>query len=373
MIITRKIKIYVSEADKDQKKNYMETLYSWRNLVRRAANIIVSHMFVKQNVRDFIYIKDEIQEKFYVKDILKEGPGMSDQNTTYRICANLMKGKVPADIYSCLNQAIAKTFKETVSDINMGKASLRSYKNDIPIPFSAKAISNIHRAEDKRYYFTLFGIPFCCMLGRDRSNNEAIIKRCIDGEYKICSSSIKFEDKDIYLLLCVDIPKQEVKLNEKKTLYAFLGIENPITYCVDVNAKNDFASGMKVFTIGTAEEFFHRRRQIQEAVKRCQINNRYSKGGKGRKRKTQALDRYHDKENNYVETKLHTYSRMLVNAAIKHKCATICLMKQQEREEKAKDQNAEGDNLVLRNWTYYGLKSKIEYKSGMAGIKVITQ
>ena len=64
---------------------------------------------------------------------------------------------------------------------------------------------------------------------------------------------------------------------------------------------------------------------------------------------------------------------MLVNAAIKHKCATICLMKHQEREEKAKDQNAEGDNLVLRNWTYFGLKTKIEYKSGIAGIKVITQ
>ena len=132
MIITRKIQIYVSDEDTKEKKEYIHTLYSWRDLVRRGANMIVAHKFTQQNIRDFTYLKDEIKDKFYVKDILKEGKGMSEQNTTYRLLSDMMKGKVPSDIFSCLNQAVAHTFKETVKDLNIGKASLRSYKNNIP-------------------------------------------------------------------------------------------------------------------------------------------------------------------------------------------------------------------------------------------------
>ena len=44
------------------------------------------------------------------------------------------------------------------------------------------------------------------------------------------------------------------------------------------------------------------------------------------------------------------------------------LMNQAHREEKAKQENSEGDNFMLRNWSYYGLKQKIEYKAKMVGI-----
>lgn len=386
MIITRKIQVYISEEYNTLKKDYIHTVYMWRDLVRRAANVIVAHKYVQQQVRDFVYLKDDIKDKFYVKDIIKEGKGMSEQNTTYRVASDMLKGKVPADIYSCLNQSVANTFKETVKDINMGKASVRSYKNNIPIPFSAKALANLNwNEEDKRFYFSLFGIPFACALGRDRSNNQSVLDKCISGEYKLCSSSLQVDDsrKKMFLLLCVDIPQKEVKLKEGKQMFAFLGVYNPIVCTTDVKAKNDYDSGMKVFEIGTTEEFNHRRKQIQEAVKRCQVNNRYSVGGKGRKRKTQAIDRFADKEKNYVDTKLHTYSRMLVDLAIKHECSEIVLLKQKEREEKLKaiknkkynDCTDEEKMLfgVLRNWSYYGLKTKIEYKAKMHGIKVLSE
>ena len=53
MVITRKIEIYVHESDPDMKRNYMQTIYGWRDAIRRAANLVVSHKFVQQNVRDF--------------------------------------------------------------------------------------------------------------------------------------------------------------------------------------------------------------------------------------------------------------------------------------------------------------------------------
>lgn len=393
MVITRKIEIYVCESDKELKKEFMKTVFGWRDAVRKAANLIVSHKFVQQNVRDFMYLQEDVRErflvvdkqgkekvKFNVSDILEKGPGMSEQNVTYRLISSMLKGKVPADIYSCLNQAVAKIFKETVTDVNKGEAALRNYKNNIPIPFSAKSISNIHKAADGHFYFTLFGVPFACMLGRDRSNNEAIIERCINGEYKLCSSSIAFQKvisrdtgkkkNKLFLYLCVDIPKKEVELKPQKSMYCYLGLAHPIEYNYEVQAKNIYDSGVKWSYIGTAEEFLYRRIQIQAAMKRCQQNCRYTSGGKGRKRKLQALNRFKEKEKNYVQTKLHTYSRILVDRAIKNHCGTIVLVNQEPREEEAKVDNQKGEPFVLRNWSYYGLKTMISYKAKMVGIEV---
>ena len=395
MIITRKIEIYVHETDKQLKKNFMQTLYGWRDAVRRSANLIVSHKFVQQNVRDFMYLQEDVRERFkvvnektgketvkyHVSDTLEKGPGMSEQNITYRLVSSILKGKVPSDIYTCLNQNVSKTFKETVTDINKGEVTLRSYKNNIPIPFSAGAIANIHQADDGRYYFTLFGVPFACMLGRDRSNNRVIIDRCISGEYKICSSSIAFQkatDREtgkkkqkLFLYLCVDMPKTEVKLDAKKKMYCYLGLEYPLQYNCESEVKGIDDTGVKWQTIGTKEEFLYRRTQIQAAMRRCQINCRWTKGGKGRKRKLQALDRFEEKEKNYVTTRLHTYSRELINRAVKNRCATIILVDQEEREQKAKEDNQRGEPFVLRNWSYYGLKTMIAYKARMVGIEVI--
>ena len=376
MVITRKIEIYVSEDDVQLRKQMYGTLRDWRDNVRRAANAIVAHKFVQQNVRDFVYFTEEVEDKFFISDILKKGRGMSEQNTTYRVCSAMLKGKVPASIFSSLNQAVAKTFKETVGDYLKGKASVRSYKNDIPVPFGGKDISNLHLADDGHYHFTLFGLPLACRLGRDRSNNGVVIERCISGEYKICSSSYMMDDRrgKTYLLLCVDIPKKEVSLKADKAMYAMLSHVVPIRAVTTQNVKNFNpmkAEPSKVnvfFEIGTKEEFLYRRRQIQEALRRCQVGSRYAAGGKGRARKCQAVDRFRDMETNYVKTKMHTYSRRLVDAAVKHECAAIVLVNQKKREEEAKQ-----NPYILRNWSYYSLKQMIEYKAKMAGVKVIEE
>lgn len=363
IVITRKIQVYVYEQDLEQKKAFIHTLYKWRDLVRKGANIIVSHKFVQDNVRDFVYLKDEIKEKFYVKDCIKEGKGMSEQNTTYRVLSDAMKGEVPADIYSCLNQAVSNTYKETKTDIWKGKSSLRSYKNNIPIPFSAKSLSlNLkYNDEDKRFYFTLFGIPMTMNLGQDRSNNKVVVNRCLEGTYKLCGSSLIIDDdkKKMFLLLSVEIPNNKNDFKEGKKLSAMLSVSTPIICNVE---GSDY-----VYEIGSKEEFLYRRRQIQELLKRTQIASKYNKGGKGRKKKCQAIDRFADMEKNYIDTKMHEYSKWLVNYAIRNKCGIIELLNHQENSEKDKEVE-----FLLRNWSYHGLISKIEYKCKKEGIKLIT-
>ena len=376
MVITRKIEVFICEDDKDQRKSYYDKLYANRDIAVKVANMAMSHLFALDNTMP--YLSDEDKEKITFLGV--KGNKATKQNAPYVAASQLFKGQADMGMVSCVLQNAQKMYQDDRKK-GMWNKSLRSYKSNMPVPFKADRFINLRFAEyedkdgKKREgcFFTLMGIPFQCRFGRDRSGNRLIVERVISGEYKMCTSSIQVDGRKVFLMLCVDIPQKEVKLKEDKTLYAFLGVMNPIVCTCDVRAAKEYDSGMKTFEIGTAEEFNYRRRQIQEAVRRCQINNRYSVGGKGRKKKCQAIDRWHDKENNYVDTKLHTYSRLLVDLAVKHSCGKIVLMNQTHREDDAKSENAEGDNFVLRNWTYYGLKEKIAYKCKMYGIKMEVQ
>ena len=373
MVITRKIEVFVCEDDQKQRRAYYDKLYANRDIAVKVANMGVSHMFALDNTMP--YLSEEDKETITFLGV--KGNKATKQNAPYVAASEAFKGQADMGMVSCVLQNVQKMYQDDRKK-GMWNKSLRSYKGNMPVPYKAERFLNLHFAEytsregDKHEgcFFTLTGVPFQMRFGHDRSGNKLIVERVISGEYKMCTSSLQFDGKKIFLLLCVDIPKKEVELDEKKTLYAYLDVMTPIKCTCDVKAYKEYDSGLKWFDIGTAEEFNYRRRQIQEAVRRCQINNRYTTGGKGRKRKCQAIDRWHEKENHYVDTKLHTYSRMLVDLAVKHKCGRIVLLNQKSREDKAKEDNRNGEPFVLRNWSYYGLKEKIAYKCKMVGIKL---
>ena len=374
MVITRKIEVFVCESDKKQRRAYYDKLYANRDIAVKVANMAMSHLFALDNTMP--YLSDEDKEKVTFLGV--KGDKSTKQNAPYVAASEAFKGQADMGMVSCVLQNAQKMYKEDRKK-GMWNKSLRSYKSNMPVPFKKDRFVNLRFAEyengegEKREgcFFTLIGVPFQMRFGRDRSGNRLIVERVIRGEYKMCTSSLQFDGSKIFLLLCVDMPKREAKVDTKKTLYAFLGVMNPIICTCDVRAAKEYDSGMKYFEIGTKEEFNYRRRQIQEAVRRCQINNRYSVGGKGRKKKCQAIERWHDKEKNYVDTKLHTYSRMLVDLAVKHGCGKIALLNQKPREDNAKENNLNGEPFVLRNWSYYGLKEKISYKAKIVGINVV--
>ena len=371
MVITRKIEVFICENDKDQRRAYYEKLYANRDIAVKAANLAISHLFALDNTMP--YLSEESKESIEFLGV--KGQKATKQNAPYVAASEAFKGQADMGMVSCVLQNVQKMYQDDRKK-GMWNKSLRSYKSNMPIPFKSERFLNLRFAEYENgegekntgCFFTLMGIPFQMRFGRDRSGNRIIVERIISGEYKMCTSSIQVDGKKTFLLLCVDIPKKEVKINPEKKLFAFLGVMNPVICTCDIRAYKVYDSGYKWFEIGTKEEFNYRRRQIQEAVRRCQINNRYTTGGKGRKKKCQAIERWHEKENNYVDTKLHTYSRMLVDLAIKHECGQIILMNQIHREDEAKEDNKNGEPFVLRNWTYYGFKEKIEYKCKMVGI-----
>jgi transposase len=375
MVITRKIEIFICEEDKALRKEYYKRLYKTRDIAVKVANMTSSHLFMLDNTTP--YLSDEDREKLTFLGV--KGQKATKQNAPYVVASNLFKGEVSMTMVASLQQEVYKAYQADMKK-GMWDRSLRSYKANIPVPYQPKAFVGLRFAEyeDKKgkkhegCFFSVDGVPFQMRFGRDRSGNRLIVERAIKDEYKMCTSSVKYDTKKHkwYLLLCVDVPKKEAKVDPKKVMYAYLGVMNPIICTCDVRAAKDYDSGYKWFEIGTKEEFNYRRRQIQEAVHRCQINNRYASGGKGRKRKTQALDRWENKERNYVDTKLHLYSRALVDLAVKHGCGEIRLIEQKPREDEAKEENKKGNPFVLRNWSYYGLKEKIAYKGKMVGVKL---
>lgn len=235
-----------------------------------------------------------------------------------------------------------------------GKKSLRSYRSTIPIPIGA---SSIVIAENEQYFdITLQNIPMRAKLGADRSNNRSIILNVINKTYKLSTSSIQWDatKKKFFLLLCVDIPNTRFVPNPGTNVNASLGFHTPI----------EAICGKRTEKIGNEEEYLHNRLQIQSRLRNLQADLRYSTGGRGRGDKLSAINRFKQKEANYITTKLHTYSRLLVNFAIAMRAESITLKKLDETGD---------EKYLLRNWSYSNLLSMIQYKCNQVNIALVIE
>ena len=360
MVVTRKIQLVIDSEDQEVVKHAIDQLYSWQWICFRAANMIMSHHFVQERVKDFFYLTEDIKLK--IADEKKEENGIlksSRQNTTYRLLSNHFKGQIPANILSNLNNTLISNFNKEKDAYWKGEKSLRNYKRNIPLPFGAEVISKLTRTFDnKNFTFRLFQIPFRTYLGKDRSDKKAMFDKVISGALKLCASHIQLDRGKIFLLAAIRIEKEHHALDPTIIAEASLSIEHPVTVKV----------GSQEYAIGNKEEFLHRRLAIQAAVNRVKKAAHFNSGGHGRKKKMKSVEDYRHMERRYVEQKLHVYSKMLIDFCLKNQAATLLLVNQQEKEEIAKE-----DHYLLQNWSYYSLKAKISYKAAKAGIQVIVE
>src|SRR5882672_7554048 len=85
-IITRKIQLVVNEPDKAIAGQVWQTLYRWQEVCFRAANTIMSHLFVQEQLPQMSYLADEVQR--HLVDIHKQPSGLlntSRINSTLRL------------------------------------------------------------------------------------------------------------------------------------------------------------------------------------------------------------------------------------------------------------------------------------------------
>ena len=360
IILTRRIQLYINLHDKELISEAYKTLYQWQYTCFRAANYIFTHLFLQEQIKDLFYLNDETRVK--LADIRKDENGIlttSKMNTTYQVLVKNFKGEIPMHILGSLNMTLNTNFNNERIAYQKGERSIRSYKRDIPIPFAGTDIKKWQLTEDERNFtFNLFGIPFRTYLGKDFNDKKLLLNKMLAGLVKLCTSSIQLKDNKIYLLAAFRIEKEKHDLDETVVAEASLSIDYPIIVTVGKNR----------YQIGSKEEFLYRRLAIQSARRRLQKAAKYNNGGRGRKKKLQSFERFAEIEKNYVNSRMHLYSRMLIDICVKHGAATLILTDQQDKEEMAKE-----DEFLLRNWSYSALKEKISYKAEKARIAVIVE
>ena len=356
--LTRKIQLLVDLPTKEEKKEAFNKLYQWQNRCFRAANLIVSHLYIQEMIKDFLYLSEGI--KYKLADEQKDEHGIlqrSQTNTTYRLISDRFKGEIPTNILTNLNSTIIRYFNKYKPQYWNGERSLMNFKKNIPFPFSPDSISGLSYNEDKKAFcFRLFQIPFKTYLGKDFTDKRRLLEQVLSGKTKLCTSEIQLKNRKTFWLAVFEFDKEKHLLKPEVIAEASLSLEFPIVVKI----------GKAKLTIGTKEEFLYRRLAIQAAQKRAQGGVTYARSGKGRKRKTKAVQRFHDIEKKYVTNRLHLYSRKLIDFCVKHQAGTLILLNQEDKIGIAKE-----EEFVIRNWSYYELMTKIKYKAEKAGIELI--
>jgi hypothetical protein len=359
MKLTRKIRLLVDLPTKEERKEALDKLYQWQNRSFKAANLIITHLYVQEMIQEFFYLTEGI--KYKLADEKKDEEGILNRsriNSTYRVVSDRFKGEIPTNILGNINNTIINTFNKNKPEYWKGERSLMNFKRDIAFPFDMEGVSGLtYNEEKKAFCFRLFSIPLKTYLGKDYTDKRRLLERVITGETKLCTSQIQLKDGKTFLLAVFEIEKEQHDLKPEVIAEASLSLEYPIIV----------KTGKSRFTIGTREEFLYRRLAIQAALKRAQDGATYAKSGKGRKRKTKAVQRFHELEKNYVSNRLHLYSRKLIDFCVKHQAGTLILLNQENKIGIAKE-----EEFVLRNWSYYELMAKIKYKAEKAGIELIT-
>jgi IS605 OrfB family transposase len=364
--ITRKIQISFDVADKKELKELYEKWFTYQHIVQRSANFIATHLWIQDNIKDLFYFTEDVKVK--LGDADKDVAGIltsSRGNTVYQVLSKNFKGEAPMGMLSGLARVIAQTYAKESKDVRYGKRSLRSYRNNIPMPMRMADTSNWTKHEDGNYSFSVYGTDFKTWFGKDLSDNESIMDRALQSnEYKLCDSSIQFEKiggkTKIFLLAVFTFDKQLISLDPEKIADCWLSEEYPII----IKEKAG-----KIFTIGIAAEYLHKRLAIKGAMYRSQKLAKYNTGGSGRKLKMESLDRFKDAESNYINNRMHTYSRELIKYCLKRNIGKIILNNYQEAVEETHKETEES-KLLLATWSYYNLSDKIKYKASIHGIEV---
>ncbi len=370
VVITRKIQINFDVENKTELKDCFDKIFTWQRTCHLAANEIMSHLYMQDAVKDYHYFTEDVKVK--LANVLKDEAGIlltSRDNATYQVLSKKYKGTCPMGMLSGLNTVICKKYKEDAFKIKKGEVSLATFRNNIPMPIRSADISNwkkITEGEAKgNYTFFVYGTAFKTFFGRDKSGNEAILDWAIVGsEYKLCDSSIQIEKRDgknkLFLLAVFSFDKEKIVIDKEKVVHCRLGIQYPIV----ILEKKD-----KFWNIGTAEEYLHRRNAIKGALTRIQKGCKYNKGGKGREAKLQATERMELKEKNYIDSRMHLYSRQLIEYCIKRGIGKIFLDNYQDAVETTHE-GTEESKYLLASWSYYNLSEKIRYKAAKYDIEV---
>ena len=347
MITVRKIKLTIIGTDEERKQGY--------KFIRDSQYAQYQGLNLAMSILSSAYLESNRDIK---SDIFKEAQkSLTNSNPIFdNICFG-----TGIDTKSAITQRVKKDFKTSLKNgLAKGERTITNYKRDYPLLTRGRDLKFQYKDDDIIIKW-VNKIQFKVVLGSGKIKENKIelqytLHKIINKEYKVGQSSLQFDrNNNLILNLNLDIPyNPKNETVEGRTLGVDLGIKYPAYMCLNDDT-------YKREHIGSIDDFLRIREQMQDRRRKLQHDLKFIKGGKGRNKKMQALDRLRDKEKNFATTYNHMISKNVVEFAKKNQCEYINM------EKLTKDGF---NNTILRNWSYYQLQQYIEYKAEREGIKV---
>lgn len=336
-VISKKIQII--PVDKQDYKKLHNIIYHGAKLM----NEIYRHrIFITElTKKDSPYIKS-------VEFVHKSLKGNTNE------IAKTYKDRVMSCVYDACNTKANNDFENDFKDMYGMKRSARTYKLTAAIPFRA---SGLRKKKDELFFA---GIGIKPIFGKATNGIIQYWDSVFDGRFKMADSTIQYckRKNKFYINLVSHVPIAKPELNPKKSItiscseYAIVEIDY---------------GGKRNYIIGDQKGFLHKRLGMRHAKRELRAAMRYNKGGKGRKKKVDNLKTLNnDKEKRWVDTYLHTISKMVVDYCIKFKVGNVEFL---DIEFNVEDEKIK--KLMITSLSSYALKSKISSKLKAYGIVIV--
>lgn len=200
------------------------------------------------------------------------------------------------------------------------------------------------------------------------NNKKSTITKIINGEYKQGSAQISISKKGkIELIISFGFEKEiNNQLDKNRIMGIDLGIAKVATMSVwDENTLNWDRFSYKHNIIDGAELIAFRQKYYN--IRRSlSITSKYvgeGRIGHGYKTRMKPVDRIRNKVSNFADTYNHKISKYIVEFAVKNSCGIIQM-------EDLSGATSYAHEKFLKEWSYYDLQSKIEYKAKEHGIEI---
>lgn len=258
-----------------------------------------------------------------------------------------------------------------------GNVSLARFKRNIPLIIHNKAYKVIDTPKGLGLEIGFFNVPKQNELGIKRVKfllpnlggaEKAILKRLLDGSYKLGSGQIKYNERKKKWQIAVPYTfEQESKeVNTDLVMGIDLGVSKIATMSIYNTSTGEYKlMSFKERSIDGAELIAYRQK-LESRRKATAIASKWSSDnntGKGYKTRMELSNTIGDKYKRFRDTYNHKISRYIVDLAAKYKIALI----QMEDLSGFSDQQEES---LLKNWSYYDLQQKVKYKAEEKNIKV---
>lgn len=294
--------------------------------------------------------------------------------TGYSMMMNFCYDKLKVE-YNKMNTANQSTtikdsadkWKNDMVSILKGEVSIPSYKKDVPIDVAGKCIkiskdndnwiatlsllSNSYKKE-----LELKSGQVGVIIKVKDNNQKRTLEKVLSGEYGVSASQLINKNKKWFLNLCYNFEPTKRELNKDNIMGIDMGIIYPVYMAFNNSLDRYKIEG------GEIESF---RRQVEKRKNELYAQGKYcgeGRVGHGTKTRIKPIKFATDKVANFRDTTNHKYSKYIIDMAVKNNCGTI-----QMEDLTGINKN----NVFLKNWSYFDLQTKIEYKAKEKGINVV--